>query len=192
VTGKTRSKRFPTYDSTSTFLSRKATWWRASSTSTAHSVHRCNKRHHGLRRQPDAAPDSDGTVIMDSNRATNLPCAYTEFATCQLRPATASQSPSRSASRSPTKRRPGSVLQSYPAVVRKGKRLIANGSGWLSQAITIRQMTVAAAGQPDTDRVLAGPRHRSAGNESGAGSAATYGRSCLVCSYQLRAHGERC
>jgi uncharacterized protein len=33
------------------------------------------------------APDSDGTVILDFNRATNLPCAYTEFATCPLPPA---------------------------------------------------------------------------------------------------------
>jgi uncharacterized protein len=34
-----------------------------------------------------AAPDSDGTVILDFNRATNLPCAYTDFATCPLPPA---------------------------------------------------------------------------------------------------------
>jgi uncharacterized protein len=34
-----------------------------------------------------AAPDSGGTVILDFNRATNLPCAYTEFATCPLPPA---------------------------------------------------------------------------------------------------------
>ena len=33
------------------------------------------------------APDPDGTVILDFNRATNLPCAYTEFATCPLPPA---------------------------------------------------------------------------------------------------------
>jgi uncharacterized protein len=33
------------------------------------------------------APDSGGTVILDFNRATNLPCAYTEFATCPLPPA---------------------------------------------------------------------------------------------------------
>jgi hypothetical protein len=33
------------------------------------------------------APDADGTVILDFNRATNLPCAYTEFATCPLPPA---------------------------------------------------------------------------------------------------------
>jgi uncharacterized protein (DUF1684 family) len=33
------------------------------------------------------APDADGRVILDFNRATNLPCAYTEFATCPLPPA---------------------------------------------------------------------------------------------------------
>jgi uncharacterized protein len=36
---------------------------------------------------PVAAPDSDGTVILDFNRAANLPCAYTDFATCPLPPA---------------------------------------------------------------------------------------------------------
>ena len=34
-----------------------------------------------------AAPDADGTVILDFNRAANLPCAYTQFATCPLPPA---------------------------------------------------------------------------------------------------------
>jgi uncharacterized protein (DUF1684 family) len=34
-----------------------------------------------------AAPAADGTVVLDFNRATNLPCAYTEFATCPLPPA---------------------------------------------------------------------------------------------------------
>jgi uncharacterized protein (DUF1684 family) len=34
-----------------------------------------------------APPDADGTVVLDFNRATNLPCAYTEFATCPLPPA---------------------------------------------------------------------------------------------------------
>lgn len=34
-----------------------------------------------------AAPQADGTVILDFNRAVNLPCAYTEFATCPLPPA---------------------------------------------------------------------------------------------------------
>ncbi|MFE1349273.1 DUF1684 domain-containing protein [Streptomyces sp. NPDC058757] len=39
-------------------------------------------RHLGL-----AAPGPDGTVRIDFNRATNLPCAYTDFATCPLPPA---------------------------------------------------------------------------------------------------------
>ena len=34
-----------------------------------------------------AAPDPDGTVYLDFNRATNLPCAYTDLATCPLPPA---------------------------------------------------------------------------------------------------------
>lgn len=34
-----------------------------------------------------AAPGPDGDVVLDFNRATNLPCAYTEFATCPLPPA---------------------------------------------------------------------------------------------------------
>jgi uncharacterized protein len=34
-----------------------------------------------------AAPGADGSVLLDFNRATNLPCAYTEFATCPLPPA---------------------------------------------------------------------------------------------------------
>jgi uncharacterized protein (DUF1684 family) len=29
----------------------------------------------------------DGTVLLDFNRATNLPCAYTDLATCPLPPA---------------------------------------------------------------------------------------------------------
>ena len=33
------------------------------------------------------APAADGTVTVDFNRATNLPCAYTVFATCPLPPA---------------------------------------------------------------------------------------------------------
>ena len=32
------------------------------------------------------APDSDGTVRLDFNRAVNLPCAYTDLATCPLPP----------------------------------------------------------------------------------------------------------
>ncbi|MFC1431864.1 DUF1684 domain-containing protein [Streptacidiphilus sp. N1-3] len=34
-----------------------------------------------------AAPDADGTVTIDFNRASNLPCAYTDLATCPLPPA---------------------------------------------------------------------------------------------------------
>ncbi|WP_433622528.1 DUF1684 domain-containing protein [Nocardia sp. CA-120079] len=33
------------------------------------------------------APDVDGTVRLDFNRAANLPCAFTDFATCPLAPA---------------------------------------------------------------------------------------------------------
>jgi Uncharacterized conserved protein len=33
------------------------------------------------------APAADGTVVLDFNRATNLPCAYTDLATCPLPPA---------------------------------------------------------------------------------------------------------
>ncbi|MFI5954483.1 DUF1684 domain-containing protein [Cryptosporangium sp. NPDC051539] len=33
------------------------------------------------------APDEDGTVTIDFNRAANLPCAYTDLATCPLPPA---------------------------------------------------------------------------------------------------------
>jgi uncharacterized protein (DUF1684 family) len=33
------------------------------------------------------APDADGNLTIDFNRATNLPCAYTDFATCPLPPA---------------------------------------------------------------------------------------------------------
>ena len=34
-----------------------------------------------------AAPDADGSVVLDFNRAVNLPCAYTDMATCPLPPA---------------------------------------------------------------------------------------------------------
>ena len=34
-----------------------------------------------------AAPGPDGTVVLDFNRAANLPCAYTDLATCPLPPA---------------------------------------------------------------------------------------------------------
>jgi len=33
------------------------------------------------------APDADGVTVIDFNRAVNLPCAYTDFATCPLPPA---------------------------------------------------------------------------------------------------------
>lgn len=33
------------------------------------------------------APDASGNVVIDCNRAVNLPCAYTPFATCPLPPA---------------------------------------------------------------------------------------------------------
>ncbi|SEM78404.1 DUF1684 domain-containing protein [Streptacidiphilus jiangxiensis] len=33
-----------------------------------------------------ATPDADGRVLVDFNRATNLPCAYTDLATCPLPP----------------------------------------------------------------------------------------------------------
>jgi uncharacterized protein (DUF1684 family) len=33
-----------------------------------------------------AAPDADGRVVLDFNRATNLPCAFTDHATCPLPP----------------------------------------------------------------------------------------------------------
>ena len=32
-------------------------------------------------------PDEDGAVALDFNRAVNLPCAFTDFATCPLPPA---------------------------------------------------------------------------------------------------------
>jgi uncharacterized protein (DUF1684 family) len=35
---------------------------------------------------PVAAPDGDGLVTLDFNRAVNLPCAYTDLATCPLPP----------------------------------------------------------------------------------------------------------
>jgi uncharacterized protein len=34
-----------------------------------------------------AAPKADGTVTLDFNRASNLPCAFTDFATCPVAPA---------------------------------------------------------------------------------------------------------
>ncbi len=32
-------------------------------------------------------PGGDGSVVLDFNRAVNLPCAYTDLASCPLRPA---------------------------------------------------------------------------------------------------------
>jgi len=32
-------------------------------------------------------PEADGAVLLDFNRASNLPCAYTDLATCPLPPA---------------------------------------------------------------------------------------------------------
>jgi uncharacterized protein (DUF1684 family) len=34
-----------------------------------------------------AAPDASGVTVLDFNRAVNLPCAYTDYATCPLPPA---------------------------------------------------------------------------------------------------------
>jgi uncharacterized protein (DUF1684 family) len=42
--------------------------------------------HPASRRLPVPRPAPDGTLTLDFNRATNLPCAYTEFATCALAP----------------------------------------------------------------------------------------------------------
>jgi uncharacterized protein (DUF1684 family) len=39
-----------------------------------------------VRSLPIEAPESDGSVILDFNRTVNLPCAYTELATCPLPP----------------------------------------------------------------------------------------------------------
>ncbi|MFI7214303.1 DUF1684 domain-containing protein [Micromonospora maritima] len=43
--------------------------------------------HPAVRSLAVAAPDDQGRVTLDFNRATNLPCAYTDFATCPLPPA---------------------------------------------------------------------------------------------------------
>jgi uncharacterized protein (DUF1684 family) len=32
-------------------------------------------------------PAADGTVVLDFNRAANLPCAFTDYATCPVAPA---------------------------------------------------------------------------------------------------------
>ena len=40
-----------------------------------------------LRQLLTAPPSADGRVDLDFNRATNMPCAYTDFATCPVAPA---------------------------------------------------------------------------------------------------------
>jgi uncharacterized protein len=41
----------------------------------------------GARSLPIAAPEGDGKVTLDFNRASNLPCSFTDFATCPVAPA---------------------------------------------------------------------------------------------------------
>lgn len=41
----------------------------------------------GARSLPIPEPDTDGTVILDFNRAANLPCSFTDYATCPVAPA---------------------------------------------------------------------------------------------------------
>ncbi|MBF6212957.1 DUF1684 domain-containing protein [Nocardia puris] len=41
----------------------------------------------GVRALTVGAPEADGTVVLDFNRAVNLPCAFTDFATCPIAPA---------------------------------------------------------------------------------------------------------
>ncbi|SCG40814.1 DUF1684 domain-containing protein [Micromonospora humi] len=43
--------------------------------------------HPAVRSVAVAEPDARGRVTLDFNRATNLPCAYTDYATCPLPPA---------------------------------------------------------------------------------------------------------
>jgi uncharacterized protein len=40
-----------------------------------------------VRARAAVVPDPDGSVTLDFTRATNLPCAYTDLATCPLPPA---------------------------------------------------------------------------------------------------------
>jgi uncharacterized protein len=42
---------------------------------------------YGANRSLTVTPADDGSVLIDFNRATNLPCAYTDLATCPLPPA---------------------------------------------------------------------------------------------------------
>ena len=41
----------------------------------------------GARSLSVAEPDADGSVTLDFNRAANLPCSFTDFATCPVAPA---------------------------------------------------------------------------------------------------------
>ncbi|RDI65875.1 DUF1684 domain-containing protein [Nocardia pseudobrasiliensis] len=41
----------------------------------------------GARLLPIGVPDGDGGVLLDFNRAQNLPCAFTDYATCPVAPA---------------------------------------------------------------------------------------------------------
>lgn len=43
--------------------------------------------HGGARSVSVAEPAADGTVVLDFNRAVNLPCAFTDYGTCPLPPA---------------------------------------------------------------------------------------------------------
>ncbi|MFJ4030101.1 DUF1684 domain-containing protein [Paenarthrobacter sp. NPDC089989] len=45
------------------------------------------KTTYAANRSLSVTPAADGTVHMDFNRAVNLPCAYTDLATCPLPPA---------------------------------------------------------------------------------------------------------
>jgi uncharacterized protein len=40
----------------------------------------------GARSLSVAVPDADGTVVLDFNRASNLPCSFTDYATCPVAP----------------------------------------------------------------------------------------------------------
>jgi uncharacterized protein (DUF1684 family) len=42
--------------------------------------------HPGARQLAAEMPDSEGVVVLDFNKAVNLPCAYTPYATCPLAP----------------------------------------------------------------------------------------------------------
>ena len=45
------------------------------------------KTTYAANRSLTVTPDADGAVVLDFNRAVNLPCAYTDLATCPLPPA---------------------------------------------------------------------------------------------------------